>query len=86
MSPGPVSDFIDVPLEGFEGFGNMVEVQDVAKVIVVDKATEEQLNFMPMGAAMATDSTNNNELGTEVNWSPTTIKKNYNLNDLNETL
>ena len=62
ISPGPVSDFIDVPLEGIEGFGNRAKVQDVNKEAGLEEtypATEGQLDFMSMGAAMAADSAYN---------------------------
>jgi len=74
MSPGPVLDFIDVPLEGIEGLGNRVEVQAVAKAIVLaglketDPAKKEQLDDASMGAALAADNVGiNNELDMKDN-------------------
>ena len=73
MSPGPIFDFIDVPLEGIDALGNQVELNDVAKAIVManlvhtGEEKDEQLNYASMQASMAANSVNNDELGTKVN-------------------
>ena len=86
MSPGPVLDFIDVPLEGIEGLGNRVEVQAVAKAIVLaglketDPAKKEQLDDASMGAALAADNVGiNNELDMKVNGAQKQSRR-HNLN------
>ena len=71
ISPGPVFDLADIPLEGIDVLGNPDDIQDVAKKFVLaeleqGQGAEEQRDDASMWAALSANSLNNNELGAKV--------------------